>query len=213
MLVDNSVSKVVDENGEPLVVYHGTNKKFTEFKQEKETNSSWFTSDKNYAMYYAKMAKQSDNNSGNELIYQVFLNIKNPYDIRFKVEGNKMITTNGKVLPLAASMDFELDYNKVAELLYFNQIKDNDGVFGQDKIYGNMEKSVGTEYVVFNPNQIKSATDNVGTFSKENNDIRHSSIRETYSPSTIAFVDKFPISQQVTMVEKLDNGELNIRCK
>ena len=34
-----------------------------------------------------------------------------------------------------------------------------------------------------------------------------------YSPSTVAFVDKFPISQQATMVEKLDNGELNIRCK
>lgn len=33
------------------------------------------------------------------------------------------------------------------------------------------------------------------------------------SPSTIAFVDKFPVSQQATMVEKLDNGELNIRCK
>lgn len=33
------------------------------------------------------------------------------------------------------------------------------------------------------------------------------------SPSTVAFVDKFPISQQATMVEKLDNGELNIRCR
>jgi hypothetical protein len=69
------------------------------------------------------------------------------------------------------------------------------------------------EFVIFNANQAKSANYNVGTFSKEDNDIRHSSIRETYSPSTVAFVDKFPISQQATMVEKLDNGELNIRCK
>lgn len=45
-------------------------------------------------------------------------------------------------------------------------------------------------------------------------DIFNSIIKEeSYSPSTVAFVDKFPISQQATMVEKLDNGELNIRCK
>lgn len=30
------VSKVVDENGEPLVVYHGTQTKFTEFSKKKE---------------------------------------------------------------------------------------------------------------------------------------------------------------------------------
>ena len=51
------------------------------------------------------------------------------------------------------------------------------------------------------------------TLSKEDNNIRHSSIRENYFPSTVAFVDRFPISQQATIVEKLDNGEFNIHCK
>ena len=67
--------------------------------------------------------------------------------------------------------------------------------------------------MAYDSNQIKSATDNIGTFSKEDDNIRHSSIRETYFPSTVAFVDRFPISQQATMVEKLDNGEFNIHCK
>lgn len=30
--LENTVSKVIDENGEPLVVYHGTNANFFEFK-------------------------------------------------------------------------------------------------------------------------------------------------------------------------------------
>ena len=50
--------------------------------------------------------------------------------------------------------------------------------------------------------------------SEEDLDFFSSIISESKdSPSTVAFVDKFPISQQATMVEKLDNGELNIRCK
>ena len=67
--------------------------------------------------------------------------------------------------------------------------------------------------MAYDSNQIKSATDNIGTFSTVNDNIRHSSIRETYFPSTVAFVDRFPISQQATIVEKLDNGEFNIHCK
>ena len=81
------------------------------------------------------------------------------------------------------------------------------------KNIGRGERFSYGEFVIFDPNQIKSAIDNVGTFSTANDNIRHSSIRENYFPSTVAFVDRFPISQQATIVEKLDNGEFNIHCK
>ncbi len=53
-------SKVVDENGDPLVVYHGTNEDFNEFKDVGKKNSRligngfYFTSDKKQAASYGK---------------------------------------------------------------------------------------------------------------------------------------------------------------
>ena len=41
-------SKVVDKNGNPLVVYHGTNSKFKKFNIKKSVQPIiWFTTDKN----------------------------------------------------------------------------------------------------------------------------------------------------------------------
>jgi hypothetical protein len=41
-----------------------------------------------------------------------------------------------------------------------------------------------TDYIVFNSNQVKSATDNVGTFSTENNDIRYRKVDNTVADYT-----------------------------
>ena len=66
---DNS-SKVVDENGEPLVVYHGTNSDFWKFDKSKgkgsiKQKSINFSSNKNVSKDYGKR------------IIQCFLNLKN----------------------------------------------------------------------------------------------------------------------------------------
>ena len=65
-----NASKVVDENGEPLVVYHGTNADFSIFEGQKIKNTSegagfYFTPNKNLAQGF-----------GN--IKATFLNIRNP---------------------------------------------------------------------------------------------------------------------------------------
>jgi len=53
-----TASKVVDENGEPLVVYHGTTKRFNVFKEEfkdrRFQTGYWFTSNKELADTYGK---------------------------------------------------------------------------------------------------------------------------------------------------------------
>ena len=59
-----NASKVVDENGEPLVVYHGTNQNFNEFSQEKlgintgtvSSRAFFFTEDQEEATEYAFLA-------------------------------------------------------------------------------------------------------------------------------------------------------------
>ena len=162
----SNVSKVVDQNGEPLVVYHGTNKIFNIFKPEKHTNSIWFTSDQKYANYYAEQSNILENIHQHHIIYPAFLNVKNPLDLRFKIYNNEIVTIDGKHFPLGASMDYELDYGKLADLIYFGEIEGHDGVFGQDKPYDKDNKSHGTEYAIFNPNQIKHV-DNTGIYSEE----------------------------------------------
>ncbi|MBQ7220821.1 MAG: hypothetical protein IJS28_07570 [Synergistaceae bacterium] len=75
-------SKVLDENGEPLVVYHGTrNGGFSVFDTAPDSShlhthdtGAWFTSSREGAAYYAPLNSQDD-----EEIYPVFLNIRNPY--------------------------------------------------------------------------------------------------------------------------------------
>ena len=66
-------SKVVDSQGRPLVVYHGTNKKFKKINLKKGAQSIfWFTSDKS--------AVESGNvgAAGHGVIMELYVNIKNP---------------------------------------------------------------------------------------------------------------------------------------
>ena len=70
-------------------------------------------------------------------------------------------------------------------------------------------------YIVFNPNQIKSATDNTGTFSQEDDNIYHSSITE-YVP-TIPSVEiqqsQLPLTLQHKYADRIDTGEIEISCR
>ena len=66
-------SKVVDDNGEPLVVYHGSHESFSDFSYKNMGNNGtslgqghYFTNVKNTARYYSE----------NKNIYEVFLNIR-----------------------------------------------------------------------------------------------------------------------------------------
>jgi len=66
-------SKVVDDNGEPLVVYHGTDKQFTSFDPEKSIGGqNWFTSDKS-AIEAGEVGAQ-----GKGIIMETYLNIEKP---------------------------------------------------------------------------------------------------------------------------------------
>ena len=169
-----NASKVVDENGEPLVVYHGTtndetrrvwNEKaksydtshepFTVFKREVDglpNSGLFFNSSENNAYEYGY------NN------YAVYLNAKNPLVIDCKGSLYNSIRHDGKTMDTYdwANWAEENGYDGVI----FKNIKD-----GVD--YGSMQDTTD-DYVVFKSNQIKSATDNNGDFSSKNKDIRFS---------------------------------------
>ena len=152
--IPTDVSKIIDEEtGEPRVVFHGSNNTFTEFKthhKDKEVGDM-------FGAYFTKNRKYAEKTYGNQ-VYEVFLNIKSP------------LTTEGRwtgVIDEESYKEITTEYDGI--------INDNfDNTF-LNKILRNSR----SELIVFNSNQIKSATDNTGTFSTESDDIMYS-----YNPSS-----------------------------
>lgn len=72
-----SASKVVDENGEPMVMYHGTRCEFSAFKRNRKRPGIFFHSDPDSAGQYS-------NGKGEKRIIPVFLRAVNPWDFQIK---------------------------------------------------------------------------------------------------------------------------------
>jgi len=76
-----TASKVVDDNGEPLVVYHGTSAEFTTFDESligSKTDYGWAGRG-----FYAHPDKGTADVYG-KFTLSLFMNIKNPYDFNGK---------------------------------------------------------------------------------------------------------------------------------
>lgn len=85
-----NASKVVDEEGKPLIMYHGSLADFDTFDLSK-TGKNWggfsshgrgiyFTGSREAAETWVRRGMESTNNfEGSPKIYSVFLNIRNPY--------------------------------------------------------------------------------------------------------------------------------------
>lgn len=67
-------------------------------------------------------------------------------------------------------------------------------------------------YAVRENGQIKSATDNIGTFSVENNDIYASSVQEAIAPSISQFVETLPLEERVNFNNLILDGTVSTRC-
>jgi GNAT superfamily N-acetyltransferase len=134
-------SKVVDADGKPLVVYHGTTESFDRFAEDmmgEGSGTDWgagfyFTDSTEAANQYA------DRSGGN--VMPVYLRISNPAP-RTVVES--VLDQPG------AEMDVDYVRDTLTEMGY-------DGIVI-------VHKDGAREFVVFRPEQIKSATGNRGTF-------------------------------------------------
>lgn len=171
-------SKVVDANGEPKVVYHGTPNDFTVFDKEKRgsstdrgiwSNGFYFSASPEYADTYAKR------NGVEGKIMPLFLNARNPLFISLKNGGNEGAMYFNSLQQKYFTDDVYEDIYKVEENMaraqkeLSNEIVSNgyDGI-----IIEYSHPTIEDEYVTFEPNQIKSV-DNAGYFDPNNNDIRY----------------------------------------
>ena len=170
-------SKVVDDNGNLKVMYHGSpNAGFTVFK-----SGTYFTEHKWYADVYQNQGASSlgyKKTANNPDTYAVYLDIKKPFDTRNKAERdifyNEYYRQWGTGTDLMESgLPDWMDGQDLQEFLeekgydYDGLILDEGGVGG----YGEEVTSRGLSYVVFNPEQVKDIDNKTPTTDP---DIRYS---------------------------------------
>ena len=187
----NSVSKVVDENGEPLVVYHATSRDFTIFKMDSPGRVF-----ENIREPFGHVGSFESANKirGKKLV--IFASLKNPLLIPDFVHQTvptmlKELYKQG-IITEKESKKINISNQELRDLLY---AKGYDSI-----IYKNKAELGGMSYGFINPNQIKSATDNVGTFDINNPDIR-------YRESTITPKDIQQYHKERLDYSNLDNAQ------
>ena len=146
-----NASKVVNADGTPKVVYHGTNAEFNIFQQE--NGAYFFSESRDYA------ESMADERGGNRII-EAYLKMKNPYTVKLSPE---QFTDNIAEAPF---IRYAKEHGHDGVIFEYNGSKED---LAYDKFY-----------VVFDSTQIKSATDNIGMFDKTNPDIRYSAQDGSY---------------------------------
>ncbi len=168
-------SKARDENGNLKIVYHGTrNADFTVFKR----NVTYFTDNKSMA----------DSYSPNGEMFEGYVNITKPYEIDAKGEKWSMLPIDEATVNLlkeyGASVFKEkgkwrttpADIASAIEEAVDNGELDYDGIIIKNiddtgSYYKGKETHLANDYIVFNSNQFKNASNKNPT---ENKDIRFS---------------------------------------
>ena len=171
-------SKVVDESGKPLVVYHGSEKGFNEFKY----------GDIGFHFGTKEQALRRIHNSKTQVINSLYLKLENPLRLNFdygdwtgigvairlseldtipkhaRYEMNDILKIDSAKNGLSASKRQDKAMRELLQSIGY------DGI-----IYDNKFEGKGKSYIAFEPTQIKSATGNNGNFDPSNPDIRYQS--------------------------------------
>ncbi len=215
-------SKVVNEDGTPKVMYHGTSKGGFNVFNTYGSNfglfgvGSYFTDNPDVAQSYTQKGK-----GNNPQVYAVYLDIRNPIDM----DADANISEWKKTLRDASSYfdgcktnedcfkalkeycQDEMMYKYEAEEYITDAIK----AMGYDGIThiggGRYNKNDATRhrvFIAFNPEQIKSATDNIGTFDRNNPDIRYSLDTEQLE-KTVRAIDTKALEEGLQSMNAVSN--------
>ncbi len=221
-------SKIVDENGEPLVVYHRTPYEFNKFDLNKTNPQT------GKAIYFA-LKETLDYNfetsgsiakaeiEGKKFIdMPLFVNMRNPgeytehsYESNNNNDGGYMIVNTEDI-----SIDDMPEYFSERSTMSVDEYNS----FKENKLKELQHK---TSYIISGfvklPNQIKSATSNNGDFSIINDDIRYSSITEqdvnsrinlmSNVPSIPSVTETLPLNQQPEFASLVASAEIETSCR
>lgn len=199
-----NASKVVDENGEPRVVYHGIGAKFNTFSHKFAMKNGavkgrgfYFTDDQGYAEGFAPKGGH---------LFKVFLNLRNPFDAEklslSKKDVERVIEhldPDGDLIvsDYASSANgypgkawYRKALKETVDAIVDSSVNDADiiselyTIGGQEAALRAVAETLGRDgfmsrgpvnmQIVFSSTQIKSATDNRGTYDPKNPDITFS---------------------------------------
>ncbi len=163
-------SKVVDADGKPLVVYHGTKANIDAFKSEREITGHAFA---NNGIYFG--GKDLGNQYGREgAVYPVYLSIQNPFDLTRQVDRTswryKLAATLVPKIKAMADTDDAI-HNNMSGSFVSDIDKRRLLDAGYDGIYSD---HMGPVWIVLKPGQVKSAVGNNGEFSRSDDRIAFS---------------------------------------
>lgn len=193
----SEASKVVDENGEPLVVYHNTPFEFNGiFDMDHKSRIMPWTSEP-----FGHVGTQETANTIKGTQFALFLNVKNPLETPDFVHEtvSSMLSELYKQGIISREKYSSLRGISNSELRNLMLSLGYDGTK-----YENKAEKGGTSYSFITPNQIKSATDNVGTFSRTDDDIRYREIPNSSFESLDAEMQENLLKKGWT-IEKFDS--------
>jgi hypothetical protein len=158
-------SEMVDNDNNPLILYHGSKNKFTAFDDRKKGSAT--DSGLRGRGFYFSSFKPSSQSYGDNVL-EVYLKIEKLFDLL----SFNSIQEIADYLLLDENIIYESgDINKGYPYYSIKVNSDFSGVFTsaiRDKGYDGIRH--GQEFVVFNSNQIK-AVDNDGSFDIDDNNI------------------------------------------
>jgi len=194
-------SKVVDAEGRPLVVYHGTKNDFTVFDISRGGEGTGSAAGRSGFMFSSKAKVASSYpmrlrfNEGSEIgqitganIKSVYLKLSNPYVMARGKGQSTTLTESDKNAAIKEAQD-----------------GGHDGVIFRDFNDSPMSAAGKSDiFLVFNPTQIKSATGNNGNFDGTNPDIRYS------RPNDETFTSPAP-SKMDNILYKLQDKQIDLK--
>ncbi|MDD6763439.1 MAG: hypothetical protein PUD92_07425 [Clostridiales bacterium] len=154
----NTASKVVNDDGTPKVMYHGTNEMFNIFDRSQSKKKVMLNKLGPGNYFTANAAEAKRYNKGNGRVISAYLDIKKPF-----------ITSNNN-----ASFTEEVASRLNTPVNNRSEISEILKSHGYDGIILHDANGIVDVAVTFPSGQIKSATDNIGTFDGSNPDIRFS---------------------------------------
>lgn len=155
-------SKVVDKQGRPLVVYHGTNAEFDTFDKSKIGKGSYWGQ-----MFYFGKGDEWIKQKGYSVSMPVYLQLKNPFVLKNKAGALQLEDILGKSFLPKKDIGVNDSWAK-----YVLGYRSENPEFFSEKMqqagYNGLIIPKYNIYGAFEPNQIKS-TQNRGTYSESEN--------------------------------------------
>ncbi len=205
-------SKIVNDDGTPRVVYHGTGQDITKFEKTHNGAGSresklgyWFTNDTHAADGFAQFSR------GNANIVPVYLKMEHPLVVKDYNEIRDIIDRHTKFERPTTMMQgrpIRMVFDKMDHDAAVAELKQKyDGIILKNTMVDSVTGEPIDQYVVFDKNQIKSAIGNTGNYSPDKEEIHEDDVLKLGSTMRTIPMDKPEANDEPTVIKLAGFGK------